>query len=382
MNDPAIWQFSLAAMHALIWGASLLVALLLFLRFSTPRGLAVLTLIMTVALVMLGAYVRLSDAGLGCPDWPGCYGQLSPTYAAEQIQAAQSAAPNGGVSLPKAWREMVHRYFASLVGVMVLAIAIKALRDRRTRLRDPDDPAGKYGLPIALVIAVVAQGLFGKWTVTLLLKPAIVSLHLLGGMTLVALLAWLCARHLRLTGGPPSSLRSLRPLATIGLVVLSVQIALGGWVSTNYAALACMDFPTCHGAWKPATDFSHGFHFVRELGMTTNGEPLSNEALNAIHWAHRIGALVTTVVLIAAAVALLRAHPALRRQAMWIKTALVLQILIGISTVHFAKPIFLATAHNFVAAVLLATLMVAAYRVSGPKSNAGFAVSTTLRMQK
>lgn len=367
MNNPAIWQFSLATIHALVWGASLLIALMLLLRFATARTLVVTTLVVTIALVMLGAYVRLSDAGLGCPDWPGCYGKLSPTYAADEIRAAETIAPDGAVSLPKAWREMLHRYLASLVGVMVLAIAIKAIRERNRRLRDPDDPAGKYGLPLALAAAVLVQGLLGKWTVTLLLKPAIVSLHLLGGMALVAMLAWLCARHLRLTGGVPSSLRGIRPLAALGLVVLAAQIALGAWVSTNYAALACVDFPTCHGAWKPATDFSSGFHIVRELGMTAEGAPLANEALNAIHWLHRVGALVTLFTLGYVAFRAI-GLPAMRTLGFVVMGLLLLQIGLGIANVLAGLPLPVAVAHNGVAALLLGALVMLNFASRSPSS--------------
>jgi len=367
MSNPAVWQFSLNALHAVMWGGSLLAALIGFVRFVTPRTLAVAALLATVALVMLGAYVRLTNAGLGCPDWPGCYGKLSPTQAADQIQAAEKAAPDGPVSLPKAWREMVHRYFASFIGVMILAIAIQALKKRRRRFMDPDDPAGKVGLPLALVLIVVLQGLFGKWTVTLLLKPVIVSLHLLGGMTLVALLAWLSARHLHLTSGPPSALRAIRPLAAIGLGVLAMQIALGGWVSTNYAALACVDFPTCHGAWKPATDFSHGFHFLRELGMTAEGAPLSNEALNAIHWAHRIGALFTFLALVYVAHRAI-ALPALRRLGSIVLGLLLLQVTLGIANVLGSLPLPVAVAHNGVAALLLAVLVMLNFATRSPSS--------------
>ena len=356
MGNSAVWQFSLNMAHAAIWGLSLLAALYVFVRYVTPRHLVVATLLATLALVMLGAYVRLTNAGLGCPDWPGCYGKLSPTLAADQIQAAATAQPDGNVSLPKAWREMVHRYFASFVGVMILAIAIQVFRSRRNRRSDRDDPANQVGLPVALVGIVVLQGLLGKWTVTFLLKPVIVTLHLLGGMTLVALLAWLCARHWRLTGGLPSRLREIRSVAMLGLAVLCLQIALGGWVSTNYAALACVDFPTCHGHWKPATDFAHGFHFFRELGMTEDGEALSNDALNAIHWAHRIGALVTFLTLLFVAHRALRL-PALRGMAFTLIAFLLAQVSLGIANVTASLPLPVAVAHNGVAALLLATLV-------------------------
>jgi cytochrome c oxidase assembly protein subunit 15 len=368
MNNPAIWQFSLNAMHALLWGGSLLLALIVFSRSVSLRSLAVGTLLLTLVLVMLGAFVRLTDAGLGCPDWPGCYGKLSPTQAAEQIQAAQAAAPNGPVSVPKAWREMVHRYLASFVGVMILAIAIQVLLNRRRRTADVDDPARKIGLPVALVAIVVLQGLFGKWTVTLLLKPVIVTLHLLGGMTLVALLAWMSARQWNLTGGPPSTLRSIRPLAAAALLVLGVQIALGGWVSTNYAALACVDFPTCNGSWKPATDFAQGFHFLRELGMSAEGEPLSNDALNAIHWVHRIGALVTFLTLAYVSVRALRL-PALRTLGRTMLILLIVQIALGVVNVLGSLPLPVAVAHNGIAALLLAVLVMLNFATRSPSSS-------------
>jgi len=367
MSNPAVWQFSLNALHAAMWGGSLFAALFVFVRFVTPRTLVVSALLATIALVMLGAYVRLTNAGLGCPDWPGCYGKLSPTQAADLIQAAQMVAPDGPVSLPKAWREMVHRYFASFIGVMILAIVIQALNIRRRRSLGPDDPAGKVGLPVALVFIVVLQGLFGKWTVTLLLKPVIVTSHLLGGMTLIALLAWLSARHLQLTSGPLSALRAIRPLAAIGLGVLAMQIALGGWVSTNYAALACVDFPTCHGVWKPATDFGHGFHFLRELGMTAEGAPLSNEALNAIHWAHRIGALVTFLTLAYVAYRTIRL-PSLRRLGSTMLGLLLLQVALGIVNVLGSLPLPVAVAHNGAAALLLVVLVMLNFAARSPSS--------------
>lgn len=365
MNNPAVWQFSLGALHAAMWGGSLLVALIVFSRFVSLRTLAMATLLATLVLVMLGAYVRLTHAGLGCPDWPGCYGKLSPNQAADQIQAAEMAAPEGPVSLPKAWREMVHRYLASFVGTMILAIALQALNHRRKRSANLDDPVRTIGLPLALVVLVVLQGLFGKWTVTLLLKPVIVTLHLLGGMALIALLAWLNARYLQLTGGQASTLRSMRPLAAIALIVLCLQIALGGWVSTNHAALACVDFPTCHGTWKPTTDFAHGFHFLRELGMTVEGEPLSNDALNAIHWAHRIGALATFLTLTYAAHRTMRL-PALRRMGVVVLALLLIQVTLGIVNVLGNLPLPVAVAHNGVAALLLTLLVMLNFATRSP----------------
>ena len=363
MQASAIWQFSLDSFHALAWGGPLLIALVVCARFVPLRTLVISTTVVTLALVMLGAYVRLTNAGLGCPDWPGCYGKLSPGLAAEQIEAAEAEAPAGPVSLPKAWKEMLHRYLASLVGVMILAIAYQALRGRRRD--DYSEPRASVGLPLALVVLVVLQGLFGKWTVTLLLKPVIVTLHLLGGMALFAMLAWLSARMLELSAGPPSVLRGIRPWASFALVALGFQIALGGWVSTNYAALACTDFPVCHGRWVPSMDFDHGFHFLRELGMTADGSPLSNEALNAIHWAHRVGALVTLMVVGFAGLKSLRVRD-LHGYGMALLALLLLQIALGVTNVLGSLPLPVAVAHNGVAALLLATLVMLNFAVNSP----------------
>lgn len=356
MQDP-IWQFSLQAVHAFAWGGFLFVALYLVVRYLPLRTVVVATTVITLGLAALGAYVRLTDAGLGCPDWPGCYGQLSPIHADEAIRDAAHSAPAGPVSMTKAWREMMHRYLASFVGILIVAIAVRIWLNRRTQRDYADGPAQHIGLPLVLVATVVLQGLFGKWTVTLLLKPAIVTLHLLGGMLTLALLAWLTARHLNFAGARrPAEARAFRPWAAMGLIVLSAQIALGGWVSTNYAALACVDFPTCHGSFMPAMDFNHGFQFLRELGMTASGEPLSNDALNAIHWTHRVGALITFLYLALIGRWAMRIG-GLRPYGVALLSALVLQITIGISNVLAMLPLAVAVAHNAAAGLLLATLV-------------------------
>ena len=367
MQDAAVWQFSLNALHAAAWGGSLLVALVVFVRYLRLRALVIAATVVTLALVMLGAYVRLTDAGLGCPDWPGCYGKLSPSHAAAEIRAAEAVAPAGPVSLPKAWSEMLHRYFASFVGVIIVAIAWQTLRRRLRDNPGADDPSAQVGLPLALVGLVILQGLFGKWTVTLLLKPAIVTLHLLGGMVLVALLAWLTARHLGISGGQPSTLRAIRPWVVVGVVILGAQIALGGWVSTNYAALACVDFPTCHGEWAPEMDFGHGFHFFRELGMTAEGGALSNQALNAIHWAHRVGALVTLAYLAVLGHSAMRLR-GLRRFGIAVLVLLLIQVMLGIANVLASLPLLVAVAHNGVAALLLAALVMLNFAAYSPSS--------------
>ncbi len=318
--------------------------------------LILLALALTAAVVVFGAYVRLADAGLGCPDWPGCYGQLSPGHAVEDIRAAHAAAPDGPVSLPKAWKEMIHRYLAASLGLLIVVIAALAWRGRGDRRAAP----GVAGL---LVGVVVFQGLLGKWTVTLLLKPAIVTAHLLGGLTTLALLAWLA---LRAAGG--QGVRAGPRLvagARLAFVLLVVQIALGGWTSTNYAALACTDFPTCHGSFAPPADYANAFHVVRELGMTADGELLSNAALTAIHWSHRLGALVAGAALLVLGVALCRRQP-MRAAGVALLMALGLQLGLGIGNVLLSLPLALAAAHNAGAALLVGIMVWINYRLAAP----------------
>ena len=324
------------------------------LRFRRLAGFAV---VLTLGLLMLGAWVRLTDAGLGCPDWPGCYGKLTPVQASAQI--AQAVAEQGGehgpVSMGKAWREMGHRYVATLLGMLIVALAVLAWRWRARLGQSP-------WLATALVGVVILQGLFGKWTVTLLLKPAIVTGHLLGGLLVFVLLLWLWLRQL-----PPARYIDPEPaagLATpvrIGLLVVVAQIFLGGWTSTNYAALACTDLPTCQGSWWPEVNFADGFHFLRELGMTGDGELLPAQALTAIHLSHRIGAVVALAVVGWVGWRALRA-PGEERLGAALLAMLALQWLLGLSNVWFSLPLPVAVAHNGGAAVLLALLVVLHFR--------------------
>ena len=395
-SAPIFWQFSLSTINAIVWVVLLLLGLVMGLRMRWGRLVAI-TAFLTLDLIAFGAFVRLTDSGLGCPDWPGCYGQLLPAQASAQInQAMAEQGAHGPVNHVKAWIEMLHRYVASFIGVLILVMFVRALigkfRDGNPSWLRAANEFGSASVgvawPLLLLVVVSLQGLFGKWTVTLKLMPIVVTTHLMGGMSLFALLIWFWMRERQRAGETRAMTITVsggvKLIVWIALLTLAVQIFLGGWVSTNYAVMACADFPGCNGAGQlmPAVAWNEGFTLLRALGRNPDGSFLSIDGLRAIHWAHRIGALVTTVVVITAAVMLLRAHQALRRQALWIKAVLLLQIVVGVSTVLFAQPILLATAHNFVAAVLLATLVVAAYRVSGPASNAGFAVSTTLRKQK
>lgn len=392
---PIFWQFSLSSINAIVWVVLLLLGLVIGLKMRWGRLVAI-TAFLTLDLIAFGAFVRLTDSGLGCPDWPGCYGQLLPTQAGAQINQAiaDQGGTHGPVSHGKAWIEMLHRYVASFIGVLILVMLVRALiekyRDGRTAWVRASNEFGSASVgiawPLLLLVVVSLQGLFGKWTVTLKLMPIVVTTHLMGGMLLFALLIWFWMRERQRAGETRAMTIAVTggvgPLVWFALLTVLMQIFLGGWVSTNYAVMACGELPGCDGQLKPTVAWNEGFTLFRALGRNADGSFLSIDALRAIHWAHRLGALVTTVVVVAAAVALLRAHPALRRQAMAIKVALLLQIVIGISTVWFNQPIALATAHNFFAAVLLATLVVAAYRVSGAASNSVFALSTTLGNKK
>ncbi|MGZ5738780.1 MAG: COX15/CtaA family protein [Burkholderiales bacterium] len=322
------------------------------------RALVLVTTCLAFIVVTVGAYVRLMDAGLGCPDWPGCYGELSPAHAANDIAEAVAAqgGEHGPVSLPKAWKEMFHRYLAGTLGLLILAIAVVTWRKRATLRASPT-------LPAALLALVVLQAALGMWTVTLLLKPVIVTLHLLGGMATLALLVWLSLRQLSVRSPRlPAALR-LRIIAAAALAVLITQIALGGWVSSNYAALACIDFPTCHGEWLPQMDFKHGFQIVRELGRTAAGTHLAYEALTAIHWMHRIGAVLTVLFVGALTIGLLRARDTARYGVM-LALVLAIQVALGIANVLAGLPLAVAVAHNAVAAVLLVTLVVINFALS------------------
>jgi len=316
------------------------------------RRLALAGVLLGLGVVVLGAYVRLTAAGLGCPDWPGCYGHLTPS-GAEQSAAAQAAYPDRPLDVGKAWREMVHRYAASTLGLIIVIIVALAIATRRRRIVG-------LGYALALLSIVVLQGLLGMLTVTWNLKPLIVTAHLLFGLTTVGLLWWL---WLSLPGGrrEPPIVRHTHPsaaprrLVLIGLIALSLQIVLGGWTSSNYAAIACPDFPTCQNQWWPQTDYRNAFILWRGLGINYEGGVLDHPARVAIHLTHRIGALVASLALLLAALVALRrrSFTDARPAAIAVLLALALQLTIGISMVLKAFPLSLATAHNAGAALLL-----------------------------
>ena len=323
------------------------------------RKLVWVTLFFTFDLIMFGAFTRLTDSGLGCPDWPGCYSHANPLLAHEHINAAQEAMPFGPVTWAKAWIEMIHRYFAMAVGFLIIVLMVTAwrrwIRSGRTELQF------RPWFPTALLGFVCLQGAFGAWTVTMKLQPVIVTIHLLLGLTLLAMLAWLGARQE--THVPVSAAgRALIVPATIGAALLALQIALGGWVSTNYAALACSDFPLCNGQLVPQMDFEHGFTLWRHLGMTSAGDYLPVEALTAIHWVHRSFAFVVILYVVWLAHRALR-DEGLRKTARWMLIVLGLQLCTGLATIYLNWPLAIAVVHNGGAALLVILMVMLNYKV-------------------
>lgn len=328
------------------------------------RKLVWVTLFLTFDLIMFGAFTRLTDSGLGCPDWPGCYGQANPLQAHADISAAQAAMPTGPVTPMKAWIEMIHRYLAMTVGVLI--VALMAIAWRRWIQSKHAQTKFSPWFPTVLLAFVCLQGAFGAWTVTMKLQPVIVTTHLLLGLGLLALLTWLGARQSEHTPVSNAAL-SLRTPAAVALLLLAIQIGLGGWVSTNYAALACTDFPLCHDALLPQMDFANGFTLWRSLGKTGGGEYLPFPALTAIHWTHRTFAFV--VVLFVAWIG----HKAqktdgLRSTGRWLLIAIALQLCTGVSTIFLKWPLALAVAHNGGAALLVLLLVMLNYKARIPRA--------------
>jgi cytochrome c oxidase assembly protein subunit 15 len=321
------------------------------------QALTLLTLFLTFDLVLFGAFTRLTDSGLGCPDWPGCYGHASPLGASASIQAAQTAMPTGPVTHGKAWVEMVHRYLATGVGFLILVLAVMAWRSRSNdKAKVGRSPVSPWW-PTLTLVWVCVQGAFGALTVTMKLFPAIVTLHLAGGLILLVLLCVQSVRYAQFEHQlPPTYIAgSVRALLWFSALLLAIQVLLGGWVSTNYAVLACSDFPRCQGSWWPVMNWSQGFEIWRELGMTQSAEVIGFAALTAIHYAHRLAAFVVLPVLGILAWRLNRT-PALRVQSRWLAGLTGLQLATGLSNVVLDWPLVAAVLHTGGAAALALTL--------------------------
>lgn len=322
--------------------------------------MALFACVLAFVVVVLGAYTRLSHAGLGCPDWPGCYGELVVPQSEQHVTEKHYLAQRP-LEPEKGWKEMVHRYFAGTLGLVILALAVWAW----VRRRQPGQPVK---LPLFLLALVIFQAALGMWTVTLQLKPLVVMAHLLGGMTTFVLLGLLALRTRAQRPAVPAAARRWRGLAAGALLVLAGQIALGGWTSSNYAALACPDFPTCQGTWLPETDFGEAFVLWRGLGVNYEFGVLDHPARTAIHLTHRLGAVITLLVVGWLALGLLRDRAAgLGGHGLLIGLILLTQVGLGIANVVLHLPLPVAVAHNAVAALLLLSLIRLGYSLWQPR---------------
>ena len=307
---------------------------------------------LTFDLIVFGAFTRLSDSGLGCPDWPGCYGTSNPFRAMEQIRLAEAAMPDGPVTEVKAWIEMLHRYLAMTVGALIVlqvGLAISKAKD-----------LGKKAIvgSLVLLVLVCLQGAFGAWTVTLKLQPIIVSIHLILALILLALLTWYAQQPWQKSGTQAYKPLLSGKLLAVSFGILFWQVFLGAWVSTNYAVLACPDFPTCMGSFRPETDWRNAFTLWRELGLDAQGGAISTIALQTIHWTHRVFAIAVMLVLgYFAWRSAQQNEPTLRRWALAVLVLLVLQVLTGISNVVFQWPLLAALLHTAGAAALVLCLV-------------------------
>jgi len=322
-------------------------------RGTTPvrkwQTLTLLTLFLTFDLVLFGAFTRLTDSGLGCPDWPGCYGSASPLGARQAIAAAEQAMPTGPVTLKKAWIEMIHRYLASAVGLLILVLTIAAWVQRRRGQPWAHSP----WWPTVTFAWVCLQGAFGALTVTMKLFPAIVTLHLLGGVVLLMLLCVQVVRPVRAVVWPPR----LRAWLWLAVALVMAQTLLGGWVSTNYAVLACTSFPLCQGSWWPEMAFADGFQIWRPLGQLQDGSMIGFAALTAIHYSHRLLAYVVLPLLGWLAWRVLRAaDTTVHRPARWLALLTVLQLATGLSNVLLDWPLLSAVLHTGGANALMLVL--------------------------
>lgn len=318
------------------------------------KRLVVVSILLALVVIILGAYTRLTDAGLGCPDWPGCYGHLTVPQADHHVEAANQAYPDRPVEAHKAWNEMIHRYFAGALGLFILAIAVCSIIRRKDN--------GPLKLPLILLVLVMFQAALGMWTVTLNLLPVVVMGHLLGGFSVLSCLFLLYLRlaDYRLPGGDVQ-VRRMAGFAAVGIVILVGQIALGGWTSANYAALACTELPVCESGWVDKLDFSGAYSVPDadnyEYGAHDYGERMT------MHIVHRVGALITFVYLcwLALRIYVQASSTGVRKIAIWVVLLLGAQVILGVSNVVFSLPLVVAVSHNAVAALLLLSMITLTY---------------------
>ena len=323
----------------------------------TKKGVAGFTILLALCVIVFGAYVRLTDAGLGCPDWPGCYGFVTVPQTAEDYLSVEENFPGEIVDEGKAWREMIHRYIASLLGFLILLMFLKdffSFRKDEGSLKD-------LKLSGALLALVIFQGMLGMWTVTLKVHPLVVTAHLIGGLTTLSLLFF----YYRSIETDSEKFISAPNVLFVGLSILILQIILGGWTSTNYAALGCPDLPLCYGeVWPSNMDFEEGFLKWQEVGVNYEGGQLSPSGRTAIHFVHRLGAIVALIALGLLGLRYLKhACDRVRGASILMLIALSIQLVIGILMVWFGIPLFLATAHNAFAALLLLSFINLLYTV-------------------
>ncbi|NQZ79886.1 MAG: COX15/CtaA family protein [Colwellia sp.] len=320
------------------------------------KRLVIVSILLAIIVVSLGAYTRLTHAGLGCPDWPGCYGLIDVPETSEQIIKAQQAFPDRPVEPHKAWNEMIHRYFAGTLGLLILAIAFLSFRRRKE--------GTPVFLPLFILIVVTFQAALGMWTVTMKLMPVVVMGHLMGGLTTLCLLFLLYLRlsRFRIPGGD-YSLKKYARYAMLGVAILSAQIALGGWTSSNYAALVCTELPICQAGWQERITFDDSFDLIPPERETYEFGHLSHNSRVTIHVVHRVGAIITGVYLLWLAIAIFgRAQSRfLKNAATGLGVVLLCQISLGISNIWFSLPLIVAVSHNVVAACLMLMLITLTY---------------------
>jgi len=327
-------------------------------KSNAMRRLVLLSILLAIVVIGLGAYTRLTHAGLGCPDWPTCYGLLDVPETSAQISAAEQAFPDRPVEPAKAWNEMIHRYFAGSLGLFILAIAVIAIRQRKQ--------GSPVVLPLVLLALVIFQAALGMWTVTMKLMPIVVMGHLLGGFTTLCLLFLLYLRlKSDLASGTNSSVKKYRNFALVGVIILTMQIALGGWTSSNYAALSCVELPICQGDWLNQLSFDNSFTPIPKHQESYEFGHLSHDERVTIHIVHRFGAIITSLYLLWLAFSVFRKTPnrTIKNSSRLLVIMLTAQVSLGISNIWLQLPLNIAVAHNLMAAFLMLSLISLTYKL-------------------